>query len=173
MKAKRAQQGFSLLEIMIALVIIAFALMGILSATVHSSNTKEVMREYEVAKEAADRKLDELRGLPWGSLRSPVFPSIVNLYANDFFTKAAGKVPWTVSAAVSPPFSVDGLNSTTTADKKGQGIVLIHGVYSEVNAGAPVDPVYLVDFEVLITWNGIRGPGRYSARMMISKDNKK
>lgn len=173
MNARRAQQGFSLLEIMIALVVIAFALMGILSATVHTSNSKEAMRELELAKEAADRKIDELRGLPWGSIKNPTFPSVVNLYANDFLIKAGGKVPYLVSAAVSPPFSVDGLNSTTTVDKKGQGTVWIHGVYSDVNAGIAVDPIYLVDFEVLIQWTGIRGPSQYTARMMLSKDNKK
>jgi prepilin-type N-terminal cleavage/methylation domain-containing protein len=174
MKSRRGSAGFSLLEIMIAIVIIAVALMGILSATIYNSNAKESLRELEVAKQAADRKIDELRSLPWGSFKSPIVPSVVNMYVQDWLANGK-KIPYNVNLVGLSPFSVDNLSSKSTVDKLGKGTIIIHGVEVGNSAitGLPIDPVYLVDVEVLIEWTGLRGASRYSSRMMLAKDYKK
>jgi prepilin-type N-terminal cleavage/methylation domain-containing protein len=174
MKA-RDNQGFSLLELMIAIVVIAFALMGILSATLHTSSTKESLRELELAKQAASRKIDELRSLPWGSLGTPVYPSVVNSYINSYITAGSPGFPYTPSITNLTPFTVEGLSYTTTLDpwntstnnpkKLGKGTIILHGV----NPVPIVDPIYVLDFEVQIEWVGVHGPGKYSARMMLSR----
>jgi prepilin-type N-terminal cleavage/methylation domain-containing protein len=176
MKA-RADRGFSLLEIMIAVVVIAIALMGILSATIHTSTTKESLREMEVAKQAASRKIDELRGLPWGAFSTPVAPSIVNTYVNNYIVAGSPGFPFTPTITTMAPFPVEGLSysKSIAADpwntpannpmKLGKGTIILHGV----NPVPIVDPVLLVDFEVQIEWTGVHGAGKYTARMILSR----
>ena len=79
-KRRTRDGGFSLIEIMIAMGIIAVALFAVLSMTMHSNTTREDIRELEIAKEAAYRKVDELRGLPWGSAAGVLVPSVVSSY---------------------------------------------------------------------------------------------
>src|SRR5262245_66667354 len=91
--------GFSLIEILIATVIIAIALFGILSMSLHTSTTKENMRELEIAKEAASRKIEEIRGLPWGAVdpSKTVIPSVVFTYA-----KGQGLPREVIATAIAP-----------------------------------------------------------------------
>jgi prepilin-type N-terminal cleavage/methylation domain-containing protein len=158
--------GFSLIEVMIGIAVIVVALFAVLSTTIHTNTTKESQREMEIAKEAATRKIEEIRGLPWGSFANPVLPpesSVVNTYAGNVY----------------PAFPVDGLSadpgdtawytSVINPKKLGKGRVIIHGT----NPTPLADPVLLIDYEVLIEWKGIRGESRYSCRMMLAKDQGK
>src|SRR5688572_2525050 len=88
--------GFTMVEVMIGMAVIVFALFAILSTTLHTNTTKEAHREVEIAKEAATRKVEEIRGLPWGSFTDPVIPSVVNTYA----------------AGLYPAYPVDGLSAS-------------------------------------------------------------
>jgi prepilin-type N-terminal cleavage/methylation domain-containing protein len=151
--------GFSLVEIMIAMTIIVIALFGVLSMTIHTSTTKESLREMEVAKQAASRKIDEIRGLPWDN----AVPSVIVTYAGGTYQ----------------PETVDGLsfhgtdtwNTTLNPQKKGKLSVIIHGTNAVVVGG--VAQTKLIDFEVLVDWIGVRGRSRYSTRMMLTQDQKK
>jgi len=167
--------GFSLVEILFATMVIAIALFGILSMTLHTSRTKESMREYQVAREAASRKIEEIRGLPWGTVKEPgvkspddpTQPTVCYTYAAGFGLPRDVQKPFS-------PFSVDGISHPTTVDKKGQGRIIIHGTNPDSSGGLVlVDPVRLVDYEVLIEWKGVNGLSRYSTRLMISKDQGK
>jgi hypothetical protein len=143
-KARSRSGGFSLVETIIAMVVIVIALFAILTVTVYTSTTEQAQKELETAKEAASRKLDEIRGLPWGGMSNITIPSVVNSYA-------------TVATPVT--FAVSGLS-------KSQGQVIVHGT----NPFPLTDPVLLVDLEVLITWSGVRGTSRFSMRTMMTKD---
>jgi prepilin-type N-terminal cleavage/methylation domain-containing protein len=158
--------GFSLVEVMIGIAIIVLGLFAVLSTTIHTNTTKESQREMEIAKEAAMRKIEEIRGLAWGSFANPVLPpdsSVVNTYAGGLY----------------PAFPIDGLqadpgdtgwyNAVSNPKKQGKGRIIIHGT----NPTPLADPVLLVDYEVLIEWKGIRGESRYSCRMMLAKDQGK
>jgi prepilin-type N-terminal cleavage/methylation domain-containing protein len=160
--SRRRSQGFSLVETIIAMVVIAIALFAILSMTVHSSTMQQSQKEFEIAKEAASRKIDELRGLPWGGINNITIPSVVNSYAT-----VATPVNFTVSG-LSYTSNTDAWNTPTNNPlKAGKGTVIVHGT----NPTPLTDPVYLVDIEVLIQWNGVkRGLSQYSARMILAKD---
>jgi prepilin-type N-terminal cleavage/methylation domain-containing protein len=147
--------GFTLIEIMIAMVIIVIALFGVLSMTMHTSTVKESLREMEVAKQAASRKIDEIRGLPWDG----AVPSVVQTYAGGTF------VPETVDG-----LSLDGTDAWSTKyniQKKGKLSVIVHG--TNILSGS----VKLIDLEVLVEWKGVRGKTKYSARMMLTQDQRK
>src|SRR5689334_3228873 len=64
MRRQLRDGGFSLLEIMIAMTVIAIALFAILSMVVNMMATQENMRELEIAKEAAATKMEEIKSHP-------------------------------------------------------------------------------------------------------------
>ena len=64
MKARRNQSGLSLIELVIAMSVIAIAMFGILSMIVHSMQTKETLRELQIAKEAVSTKMEEIKSHP-------------------------------------------------------------------------------------------------------------
>jgi prepilin-type N-terminal cleavage/methylation domain-containing protein len=175
--------GFSLIELTIAMIIIAFALFAVLSMTLHTSSSKEAMREAEIAKEAASRKIEEIRGLPWGTTTPTVIPSVVYTYATQNGTLLSPTLPREVVIPNVAPFLVDGLSYTVPSDpwntstnnplKKGKGRVIIHGINSTGTPPVVADPVYLVDYEIIIEWKGIRGLSRYTTRMMLARDQGK
>jgi prepilin-type N-terminal cleavage/methylation domain-containing protein len=60
-RRRRADRGFSLVELIFALGIIAVVLFALISMILHTMNTKESMREQLVAKQAAVSKVEEIR----------------------------------------------------------------------------------------------------------------
>jgi prepilin-type N-terminal cleavage/methylation domain-containing protein len=171
-RTRRGDAGFSMVEIMIAMGVIAVALFAVLSMTMHTNTTREDLREMEVAKEAAIRKIDEIRGLPWGSVSGTVVPSVVLSYVTA--TRAPEKVPglrYDVSTAAAP--AGDPWNTTANNPyKQGKLSVIVHGVHhgDDINPPPPFrDPIRLVDFEVLVEWTGVKGKSHYSMRVMLTK----
>jgi prepilin-type N-terminal cleavage/methylation domain-containing protein len=57
----RNQKGVSLVELMIALAVIAIALLGIVGVLLHTISVKESNREQQLAKTAATRQLETIR----------------------------------------------------------------------------------------------------------------
>jgi len=153
--------------------VIAIALFGILSMTLHTSRTKESMREYELARQAASRKIEEIRGLPWGTVKDKGVQSDATQPTVCYNYAAGFGLPRDVQQPLSP-FSVQGISHPSTVDKQGQGRIIIHGTNPDSSGGTFLaDPVFLVDYEILIEWKGINGLSRYSTRLMISKDQGK
>jgi len=79
MKPRSRARGFTLVEVMFALAIIAIAIFAIMSMIVTSMATKESTRELQVAKEAVGGKIEELKAKGFASL-STAYPSSANLY---------------------------------------------------------------------------------------------
>ena len=98
-RSRRA--GVSLLELMIALSVIAIALLGIVGVLLQTLSVKEANREQQSAKTAATRRLEIVR----------------TAAQSDFATVAATYAGST--------FSVPDLSNLATADKRGLGTVLI------------------------------------------------
>ena len=83
--ALQRQRGFTLLEVMIAMVVIAGALFAAISMIFHTSAAKETMREQEIAKEAASAKIEEIK--------AHAFDQIVSTYNGASFTVAGLSAP--------------------------------------------------------------------------------
>ena len=65
---RRTDQGFSLLEVMVSLSIIAIALMAIVSTVLHTIRMKESEKEQQIAKQAVTRKVEELKAGTFSTL---------------------------------------------------------------------------------------------------------
>ncbi len=55
------QKGVTLLEVVIALAVIAISLLSIVSVITHTSNLKDSTRELTISKEAAQARFEEMR----------------------------------------------------------------------------------------------------------------
>ncbi len=62
--------GFSLLELMIAMAVIAIALFGILAMVTQTMSMKEIARENELAKEWAQKRIEEVKAQNFTNLPS-------------------------------------------------------------------------------------------------------
>lgn len=134
----RRRRGLTLMELMIALGVIAIALFGAVSMILHTVRAKEYSRELDVAKHAAATKLEEIRVRPWNEVSNP-------------------------NSALYQPFTVEGLHPpTSNGGRHGRARIRNLGP-----GGVPTN-ANLVDVEVTIEWIGVRGPSRYSMRSMYS-----
>ncbi|MBI2900013.1 MAG: prepilin-type N-terminal cleavage/methylation domain-containing protein [Planctomycetes bacterium] len=97
----RHRRGVSLLEVMIALAVIAIALLGIVAVYLKTADVKEANREAQIAKTAATRRFEQIR------------------------TTAMTNFNAVLATYQSSTFSVPGLNHAGTADKQGLGTVMI------------------------------------------------
>jgi prepilin-type N-terminal cleavage/methylation domain-containing protein len=64
----RCDRGLTLLEVIIALAVLAAALFAIFSMILHTMQAKESMRELAVAKEAAAAKIEEIKSQSWANI---------------------------------------------------------------------------------------------------------
>lgn len=104
LRPRRGESGLTLVELMIALAVIAIALFALISMITHTAIDKESQRELGVAKQAAASKLEEIKAESKSS-----FTNVVVRYAapNNLFT-------------------VDRLaNSQFLPTKKGRGTIVI------------------------------------------------
>ena len=65
MRKRARSAGVTMVELMIALIIMAIAMLGVVSVMLHTIRGKEITREYDIAKEAAATKLERMRALTW------------------------------------------------------------------------------------------------------------
>ena len=62
---KDKRSGITLVELMMALIVMAIAIIGVVSVMLHSMKAKEITREFDIAKEAAATKLESMRSNKW------------------------------------------------------------------------------------------------------------
>ncbi|HVR83872.1 MAG TPA: prepilin-type N-terminal cleavage/methylation domain-containing protein, partial [Planctomycetota bacterium] len=95
MRVTRRESGFSLLEVMIAMVIIAFAIFAIMSMILGTMASQESLREMQTAKEAVAQKIEQVKSntfqvavatYPSGSSQLFPVPGLVDL---NYFDKVA------------------------------------------------------------------------------------
>jgi prepilin-type N-terminal cleavage/methylation domain-containing protein len=146
MKARRTESGLSLLELIIALSVIAIAMFGVLSMVLHSMQTRETMRELQIAKEAVSTKIEEIKSHP---MQLPTAsPADANSVWN-FYTNAANAT-----------FPVAGLTDSrlATTDKTALGTI-------KIDATNP----YLYEVMVTVRWVGRKGATELTRRSMIAQ----
>ena len=64
------ERGFTLLEVIIALGVIAISLFAALTMILHTSKTKDSMREQQIARETAAAKLEEIKAHPFNLINA-------------------------------------------------------------------------------------------------------
>ena len=146
-KRARKTAGLTMVELMIALIIMAIAMLGVVSVMLHTMKAKELTREYDIAKEAAFSKLEGMRALNWVSENDNTGP-----YLSD------------MNSTIYDDWSIAGLNHTTTADKKGKGSIVVFNKNDVTNFNEN-----LLDVEVTIEWIGIDGVRKHSVRSMFTR----
>lgn len=104
----RKSRGLSLLEIMIALAVLAIALSGIISATLHGQTMQDLNRQLDLARNAAMTKMEEVRARD--------FTTIVTTYggaanANNRFGVTGLRPPPSVLANQIGVVSLDASNA--------------------------------------------------------------
>jgi prepilin-type N-terminal cleavage/methylation domain-containing protein len=151
MKARRKQSGLSLLELIIAMSVIAIAMFAILSMIVHSMQTKETLRELQIAKEAVSTKMEEIKShtmqLPPYLLPTGTIPDANSVY--NFYTLTANA-----------SFPVSGITDSrlTTTDKTAVGTI-------KIDATNP----YVYEVMVTVNWVGRKGPAVITRRSLIAQ----
>src|SRR5689334_19207370 len=72
-RARKRSRGITLLELMIALAVIAISLFAILSMVVNMMAMREAAREKELAKEWVQKKLEEVKSRPFTDLKTVAY----------------------------------------------------------------------------------------------------
>jgi prepilin-type N-terminal cleavage/methylation domain-containing protein len=173
-KGRRARRGgLSLLELMIALSVIAISLMAIMSMIVHTTSDKEVQRELAFAKDTASWILENVKAQ--GFNKPTTFLSDVSGY----LTATYG-----TPASVPPPPTTDSSNpllSYYTTPVKGLIFTNPDGTFwtpsappgTAVNAGRATIRLdqtnsNLLSISVLVEWKGVRGSRMYTLKNLYS-----
>ena len=171
-RTRRGDAGFTLFEMMLAIGVIAVALCAVLSMTIHSNTTREHLRENEIAKEAAFRKLDEIRGLPWGNVAMPITASVCDLYvATAAPPQLVAGLRYELSPGIPAPGGDPWNNTLNNPNREGKLQVLLRGVnHGASQTTSPfLDPINLIDIEVVVQWTGVHGRSHYSTRAMLTR----
>jgi len=61
-------EGFTIIEVIIAMVLLATGLLALLSVTMGGMAQRQVTREYDIARNAASAKIEEIRGLDFSDV---------------------------------------------------------------------------------------------------------
>lgn len=96
-RTRRQTRGFTLLEVMIALVILTFAMMAVLSMVLQGTSDQQAAREQQTAREAAMARIEQIKSGAFTSV-----PSFNN-----------------------QTFVVEGLSDQAQSDRKARGSVAI------------------------------------------------
>ncbi len=166
-------KGFSLVEIMMAMSIIAISLMAILSMITHTAADKEVQRELAFAKDAATTILENVKAQGFNDPNTFLSQILVYLAATY---GAPSKVP--------PPPTLDAANALLAYYTcPVQGLVFTGPNGSNwtpskppatpVNAGRATIRLdqtnsNLLSISVLVEWKGIRGSRMYTLKNLYS-----
>lgn len=174
MAARRKYRGgLSLIELMMALSVIAVALMAILSMIIHTTSDKESQRELAFAKDAASWVLENVKSQ--GFNQPATFLSDVSGYLTATYGNPASVPPPPTADAANP------LLSYYTLPVKGLIYTNRDGTFwtpsappaTAVNAGRATIRLdqtnsNLLSISVLVEWKGIRGSRSYTLKNLYS-----
>jgi len=155
----RSEEGFTIIELMMALLIITIAITALLYATYGGMRALTAARERSVFLEAANAEMENLRALSYGSLAaSTADPNEGSAYPGGQYQGRDGVL---VATATTPP--APAVQSTVTQSSI-QGIILPYTVerwvtWTDANGGT--SHVYKrIDLTVTWTPELRRLPGR-------------
>ncbi|HLY08032.1 MAG TPA: type II secretion system protein [Planctomycetota bacterium] len=135
--AKRGRRGFSLLELMIAMSVIAIALFSILGMITQMMAMRDLARENELAKEWVQRRLEEVKSTAFAQVPTTYPAGTTGAYVGSF---SASTLP--VDKATPPQLA------------NAAGLLSVN--YNN-NAN-------LYEIVATITWKARKGTGTYAMR---------
>lgn len=136
-----SERGFTILEVVIALSIICFALFAVVSMILHTTTANQTLREQELARESATAKLEEIKAR---AADPNAFTPATAQYLFDLYNGAA--------------FDVAGLSDPTNAPGLQSGRVVVDN--SNPN---------LFDVKVTIRWKGRQGSRSYTVGSLYTR----
>jgi len=150
---RKAQKGFSLVELMMAMAIIAIALFGILSMITQTMSMREVARENEMAKEWVQKRIEEIKSQPISGMSGWQWPTpmpacMTTQTSGTKYTATYVGVANSAYAEPAPPLQLAGAVGTILIDTSNPNLYEIIGT---------------------ITWKGRKGTGVYTMRNLYSK----
>jgi prepilin-type N-terminal cleavage/methylation domain-containing protein len=155
---RRRDQGFSMVELMVALVIIAFSLFAIMSMVTHTMALRQAALENETAKEWATARIEEVKSMAFGSIAT-TYPKNGVSMIGQATTPTADVNAHIINYGKNPPLpSFQNPRAIPVLLTNGAGVLKIH----QSNAD-------LVEIVAMVTWKAGRTPGVYTLRSMYAK----
>jgi len=93
----KKRSGFTLIETLVAVVVLAFALAGLLMLTLGSLDTSSDARRLTAAGALAQQKLEDLRGAGFSAAATGADPKVLNEAGQDAEPRIFSR-DWTVTA---------------------------------------------------------------------------
>ena len=154
-------KGFSLVEIMMAMSIIAISLMAILSMITHTAADKEVQRELAYAKDAATTILENVKAQGFNDPNT--FLTQISGYLTATYGPPATFLPRrrrtrrTFSWRITPGLCRTPSQLPATSVNAGRATIRLDQTNSN-----------LLSISVLVEWKGIRGSRMYTLKNLYS-----
>jgi len=150
-----SEEGFSIVEVLIAISLLAMVLLGVLRGAVASLTAASVAKEEAVASSLVSGDIAQVVGLPFSSLQAGLNPSVDSLLSdpnislvsgNYIFNPTGATIPTTNSSSSQTPL-VPHIMTVTV------GIPYKVATYPTVNSSAPG----LVTVTVIVSWKSPTG----------------
>lgn len=140
---RNAQAGLSLVELMVALAVIAIALFAMMSMIVHTQREKELQRELAIAKQVVVQRLEKIRVQDWAVI--------------------SGDITLDPTKSLYMELSVSDLPHKDAPNQQGRSTCVVD---KSVNG----DGEGLVDVKVEVEWRGIKSIiSKYSQRHLFTR----
>jgi Tfp pilus assembly protein PilV len=148
MAVKRKAAGVTLVELMIALAIMATAIIGVVAVIIQTIKAKEKVREVDIAKQAIATKMEELRVMDWADLSNQTNVALYGTLVKPapYYTRT-------------PSWDITELRHTSLV-RNGRALGYIEPRFENPD---------LLDITIRLEWVGVGGPREHSVRSMFTR----
>ncbi|MFN8077499.1 MAG: prepilin-type N-terminal cleavage/methylation domain-containing protein [Kineosporiaceae bacterium] len=159
LRARRDDEGFTLVELLVTMVVISVALLGLMALQTKALVSGGQARARQQATSVSNQVLEQLRSLPWATLSKGMSTTYAVLGADPNVVagrlKPAGtsidealRTSATQATDVAPLSGTGGTNVSTYTDPSGTGVVYTARSYVTV----PSSSTGLINLTVVVTW---------------------
>jgi len=160
----KPESGASLIEILIAMVVVVIALLGATSALYYSDAAREATREKVLAQNAARRVIEQMRDAPFSTLLANYSPG--GAPGDTFTVEKLNAIPGVPVGQVTFPTIGGNLREDVVdadwampRDLSGEGVV---------DAASHNANYRLLPVRITVRWRGLRDPGQVVVNALIT-----